>query len=264
VRPQEIWAIGREAHPAVEIAVETFASRLGDVLPGLRQIAAHDVEAHAADIYLVAGCLLGVPAALSVLERDYLARVPRFVARIDRRPEFAQEVAQLLRERLLSPESRKLADYAAAGPLVSWLRVSARRLAIDLQRRAGMEARHVDASPNIWEVVAAAGDPENDVLRGTYREPLQLAIQHGIAGLSPRERMVLRLYLFGGQNIEQIGKTYEVHRATVARWIVAAEEKIVAAVRAELGARFGITEGECDSLARGLRSTLNVSLSGVL
>jgi RNA polymerase sigma-70 factor (ECF subfamily) len=261
---EEIWAIGRDAHPSVAISAVTFTSRVVDLLPGLREGAGSDVEAHASDVYLAAGCLLGIPAALTVLERDYLARVPRFVAPIDRRPEFADEVVQLLRERLLSPESRKLAAYTASGPLLAWMRISARRLAIDVQRRAGVEARHVDHRAPEWELVVGAADPENDVLRSRYREPLELAIQRAVAGLSSRDRMVLRLYLFGGQNIQQIGKTYGVHRATVARWITAAQEAIVAAVRVELGARFGISGNECDSLARGLRSTLNVSLSGVL
>jgi RNA polymerase sigma-70 factor (ECF subfamily) len=230
----------------------------------LAKAAANDVEEHAADVYLVAGCLLGDPGALAVLEREHLARVPRFVARIDRRPEFAQEVTQLLRERLLSPASRKLADYAAAGPLSSWLRVSARRLAIDTQRRAGVEARHQDIDASVWELAAGGTDPEGEVLRKRYREPIALAIQNAVAALTPRDRMVLRLHLFGGENIEKIGKTYGVHRATVARWIVAAQDQIVTAVRAELGTRFGVSEQECDSLMRGLRSTLSVSLGGVL
>jgi RNA polymerase sigma-70 factor (ECF subfamily) len=263
VGPTEIWAIGRDSHPSVAIPAPTFTAQLSELLPGLSRAAANDVETNAADVYLAAGCLLGIPAAFAVLERDYLARVPRFIAPIDRRPDFAQEVVQLLRERLLSPASRKLADYAAAGSLLAWLRISARRLAIDLQRRAGVEARHVDAQ-SVWEVVAGNADPEADVLRGRYREPLEHAIRQALAALSSRERMVLRLYLLGGENIEKIGKAYGVHRATVARWIVAAQDKIVAGVRTDLGARFGITARECDSLARGLRSNLDVSLSGVL
>jgi RNA polymerase sigma-70 factor (ECF subfamily) len=248
----------------VSIAEGTFTTRISELLPGLSGAAANEVEAHAADVYLVAGCLLEVPAALAILERDYIARVPRYVAQLDRRADFADEVAQMLRERLLSPASRKLADYTAAGPLAAWLRVAARRLAIDLQRRAGIEARHVDARAPDWELIAGAADPENDVLRERYREPLEDAVKRAVAGLSSRDRMVLRLYLFGGENIEKIGKTYGVHRATVARWIVAAQERIVEVVRKELGERFGITEPECDSLARGLRSKLDVSLSGLL
>lgn len=257
-----VWAIGRQSHPSVSIAAETFSEQITGLLPSIERASANDVQAHAADIYLVGCCLLGVPSALAVLERDYFAHVPRFIARIDGRTDFADEVAQLLRERFLSPASMKLAGYGGSGPLLAFVRIAARRLAIDLQRRAGVERLHVDAMDGAWEF--AAGGPEWELLRERYREPLEQAIRRAVAALSSRERMVLRLYLFGGENIEKIGKTYGVHRATVARWIVAAQDRIVAAVRAELGARYGVTDAECDSLARALCSRLNVSLTGLL
>jgi RNA polymerase sigma-70 factor, ECF subfamily len=260
----EVWVIGKAAHPSVDVAPGTFVAQFASFLPGVKDPDAEDVRKNAADLYLVVGALLGLPAALAVLERDYFVRVRGFVARIDRRPEFGDEVAQQLRERLLSPTSRRLSDYAARGPLLAWLRVAARRLAIDVQRSAGVEERHLDATPGVWESLAGGQDPEWEVLRARYREPVESAIRSAIAALSSRDRMVLRLYLFGGENIERIGKTYGVHRATVARWITTAQERIVAAVRAELGARFGIAEPDCDSLARNLRSRLNLSLAGLL
>jgi RNA polymerase sigma-70 factor (ECF subfamily) len=260
----EIWSIGRSVHASIAIPEQAFTNDLFALWPRLEKAVANDVAAHAADVYLVAGCLLGIPAAFEVLDREYLTQVPKFLAHIDRRPDFVQEVTQRLRERLLSPATRKLADYVASGSLGAWLRVAARRLAIDAQRRAGLEARHLDVGASTLELAAGAADPEREILRERYSEPLERAIQHAVASLSARERMVLRLYLFGGENIEKIGKAYRVHRATVARWIVAAQDKIIAAVRADLGARFGISEAECDSLTRALRSRLNLSLAGVL
>jgi RNA polymerase sigma-70 factor (ECF subfamily) len=260
----DIWEIGRRAHSSVAIPEDVFATQMSRMLSGIGKASDLDLRTHAGDIFLVTACLLGDAAALGVLEREYFAQVPRFVAPIDRRPDFAQEVAQQLRERLLSPSSRKLADYAAAGPLLAWLRVSARRLAIDLQRHAGFEGRHISAGEPEWGRIAGVGNPEWEVLRARYREPVEVAIKQAVSSLSSQERMVLRLYLLGGENIEKIGKTYGVHRATVARWISAAQEKVVTAVRAELRERFGISESECDSLARDLRSRLDISLGGLL
>jgi RNA polymerase sigma-70 factor (ECF subfamily) len=76
--------------------------------------------------------------------------------------------------------------------------------------------------------------------------------------------MVLRLLFLQGENIETIGRTYGVHRATVGRWIAAARAEVVAAVRAELGARFGLAGGDCDSIAFTLHGRLSVSLTNLL
>jgi hypothetical protein len=45
---------------------------------------------------------------------------------------------------------------------------------------------------------------------------------------------------------------------------VASQDEIVAAMRAELCVRLGLSERDCDSLARDLRSRLNLSLTGLL
>jgi RNA polymerase sigma-70 factor (ECF subfamily) len=66
----------------------------------------------------------------------------------------------------------------------------------------------------------------------------------GVEALAPRDRMVLRLYLLRGDNIDAIGKIYGVHRATVARWIVAAQRSIVNAVTARMESELGFSPSE--------------------
>jgi RNA polymerase sigma-70 factor, ECF subfamily len=75
---------------------------------------------------------------------------------------------------------------------------------------------------------------------------------------------LLRYNVLEGLNIEEIGKIYGVHRATVARWITAARESILGRTRDELERRFGITAVEIDSIVRLVQSRLDVSMERVL
>ena len=70
---------------------------------------------------------------------------------------------------------------------------------------------------------------------------------------------MLKLYL-GGLNIERIGVCYGVHRATVARSIGDARERLLADTRTRLAGNLALEESEVDSLVGLLRSQVEVSL----
>jgi RNA polymerase sigma-70 factor (ECF subfamily) len=67
-----------------------------------------------------------------------------------------------------------------------------------------------------------------------------------------------------GANIDTIGKIYDVHRATVARWIVNTERQLTDHVKRHFRDQLGITGSECESLARGLKSRLDLCLDSML
>ena len=66
-------------------------------------------------------------------------------------------------------------------------------------------------------------------------------------------------------NIEEIGRVYAVHRATVARWIASSREGLARAVRARLEAQFGqLPSEEFDSLFRLVYEELDLSVTALL
>src|SRR5262249_27518981 len=113
-------------------------------------------------------------------------------------------------------------------------------------------------------VVLASRHPEWELVRRRYREPLEAALRAAIDELTSRDRMVLRLYLLRGENIEAIGKIYGVHRATVARWIAAAQQGMVLSVVARLERDVGLPVAEFQSLVQDLWSQIEIPLSSVL
>src|ERR1700722_13903507 len=120
----------RRAVPSVEPVLADFVRRLAScsrdrVPPALER---------AEDLALASAAGRGDTEALQALDALLVASVRRAVARIDRSPAFADLVAQELRTRLFVGPRPRIADYAAGGPLSSWLRSAAARIALNLRR----------------------------------------------------------------------------------------------------------------------------------
>src|SRR5207244_2837986 len=99
------------------------------------------------------------------------------------------------------------------------------------QRREGLEPKVADDGEPLLAVAATSDDPELDHIRARYAAPFKDAFQGALRGLSTQDRNILRLHLVDGLNIEQIGGIYNVHRATVARWIAASRQALVEETR---------------------------------
>ena len=209
---------------------------------------------NAADVVLVCACLKGIDAAVSALDRTIRENVPVFLRRIDRDPEFVNDICQRLQERLHSGQPPRLATYNGSGPLLNWLRVMTVRLAVDAKR----------AQPPLSNVLAESLGPDLQVLKARYGQSLVDAISRGLHALPRRHRAVLRLYLLANLSSDEIGRMYDVHRSTVARWIATAERSIFDFVRAEFRERWGLETCDVASLARLIRSQLPISLEDVL
>jgi RNA polymerase sigma-70 factor (ECF subfamily) len=101
-------------------------------------------------------------------------------------------------------------------------------------------------------------------MKGRYREDFKVALQAAMAGLSARDRTVLRLHWVDGLNIDKIGAVYRVHRSTVARWIAQCRKQLLEDTKRALKARLQVSHSELHSLVGLLRSQLHLSVSRVL
>jgi len=215
-------------------------------------------KVHVNDLFLACACLQGDQIAWRELDRLHLARIPDFVARIDRSSAFADEVRQRLAEKLLHDAqggTPKLALYTGRGPLGAWIRVAAVREAQNA-KRGGKHA--VDAD----DVVLASpdADPEIQLLKQRYAKEFKEAFQEVLTTLSADERNVLKLHYLDGLTIEEVGKAYRVSRATAARWIADARDTIVDRVQKTLGIRLGKSGPKVESILAFVRSQLDMSL----
>src|SRR5262245_43871175 len=84
----------RTAWPGVAVLPEAFVSHLVRHIPSDEDPLKWLSALRAADAYLACGCVQGLPAALAAFDRTILSDVPRFLARMDPSPSFADEVRQ--------------------------------------------------------------------------------------------------------------------------------------------------------------------------
>jgi RNA polymerase sigma-70 factor (ECF subfamily) len=155
----------------------------------------------------------------------------------------------------------KLAQYAGRAPLGAWLRVVAARLA----SRAAADEREQPADDRVLEQLAAAGaGPELAYIKAAYRPALARAFVDALAALSLHERLLLRQQTIDGLGIDAIGRLHRVHRATAARWVARARDKLLAGTRGRLGEALGLPAGELDEVIGLVRSQLEVSLRRLL
>src|SRR5438876_264978 len=95
----------QDAWPDLAVPAEVFLGRLAACVRGEGpDYAAALEQLAAADVYHCCGCVLQRPSALEQLERAHLAAVPAFIAQLGRPPDFADEVCQVVRQKLLVAE----------------------------------------------------------------------------------------------------------------------------------------------------------------
>ncbi len=253
---------GQAAHPGIALDAERFARHVAQHRPAEEAGDAWLSSLCAADLYLACACAEGVPAAATVLDRQYRAQVGAYLAGMRPTAAFVEDVAQAVLERLLVAEPgapRRIAEYSGRGALGSWLRVVTVRLALDLRRRRTEEL--VAEAPEPSPADLAATDAELDLLKRRYAGELNAAFRLAVSALTGEQRRLLRAHFVEGATLEQLAGTSGVHRATVARWIAAARQEILAGARRQLGERLRVRPAELASLLGVMQSRLDLSLS---
>nr|HEX4313367.1 sigma factor-like helix-turn-helix DNA-binding protein [Kofleriaceae bacterium] len=258
----EAWAAARVAWPDVEVEAPVFAAYLEERAGAL----------HATDLYLACACLAGQHEALVAFERAFMAPVDTFVRRYDASPAFVDEVRQILRERFFvwtAGAPPRIASYTGQGALGAWVRVAAVRVALRLVERAQAPLGSPVAS-DAGDSGAAAGDgelvggePELDYIRVRYRDAFAGALAAAIASLPADDRTLLRLHFAEGLTIDRLAPLFDIHRATAARRLAQARERLHAETRSQLETRLGVTGRELDSLLAVVRSRLELDMSGL-
>lgn len=214
------------------------------------------------DLYLARGCAAGDPAAIAAFDTRFLAQIPAMLAR-HRAAERADEVAQAVRERLLvarGEDPPRITEYTGKGPLASWLRVVALRVASNLLR-----GERPTTPLGEDELVAAISEvPELRVLETRYRGEFRAAFRAAFSALEPAQRTVLKLSFLDGVSARKLAPVLGVSPATANRRVLDAQARLGELVLAHLGERVQVAPDELASVVRALLSRLDVSLSALM
>jgi len=218
-------------------------------------------QAHLLDCFLAWACAEHQPWALLVFERDLLPKAVVAARSVDKSGGLDDEIRSRLRALLLvGAEGRppRLTEYAGTGPLENWVRSVAIRTALNLVPRR-KPADPLEAAEHL-----AGPDAELEFLKKTYREQFKRAFQAALAKLPADELTLLRLHVIEHLSIDQLSAMYQIHRATAARRIGRARERLCDITREELARQIGLDGQELESVMRLVRSNVDVSISRLL
>ncbi len=223
-------------------------------------LAAHLGTVRAGDLFLALACSRGDPAAVALFERRYFDEVPIAYARF-RTTTTLDELRQMLRDKLFvaaGGDPPKIALYTGTGDLRPWFRVTVVRTLLNLVIRAPKEVELKDAM--VEALPGTFDDAELAHARKLYAPALTEAFGEAIAKLERRERSLLRYAVCDGLTVDAIGKIYGVHRATAARWVQAARERLEHEVLGAVRARIPAGDESLASIMRLLAGEVDVSL----
>ena len=252
------YETGRAAWPAVQVDYCRFVERIRGC-----GVASEDLAAHGRDVYLAIACALGDLVALRLFDELFIRNMDAHLARTGVPPEWRSEVHQRVRMKLLSGGSPGIARYRGQAPLHVFVRVTAVRVGIDVATAAAAMSRRPDEDV-LNLLVSMDANPEVETARTLYRDRFRTAIEQTLAGLTKRERSLLRLHFLDGLNIDAIACIYRVHRATVARWLVAIRNRALTDLRGRLAVHLGGTPSELRSLIKLLRDDIDLSARRIL
>lgn len=220
--------------------------------------------AELADVCLAFACARHDAGAVAYFVTSYATALREAVARIMRNGHDIDECVQAVRVKLLvggEDNVPRIASYLGRGSLRGWVQVVAVRHAISMKRR-GANRTETEADESLAEMLST-GDSELDALRAKYVDEFRTAFRSGIENLSSDDRRVLREHILEGMTIDDMAKTHGVSRATTARWVVSAREELGKLVRKDLSSKLKLNQHEFESIARLVRSQLDISYSAL-
>jgi RNA polymerase sigma-70 factor (ECF subfamily) len=263
------WESCRAQWPTVALPADLFVTHLAERLPPASPDSPIEpllASLSVAELYLACACARGLPSAIELFDRNYLAKLPALL-RNPKQPEaMIEDVCQLARMKLLvsTPESAaKIGEYSGKGALMSWVRVTALRIAI--KQQAGQKPAPQQDADTVFEALPAPGvDAELDLIKRRYHTEFRQAMLEAFSSLSPQERNYLRLYFVDQLSTYEMAALFRVNQGTVSRWLKDARQHIYEETRRHLQAKLGLSTQDFTSFLAVLDSQLELSLSQLL
>lgn len=260
---QNVVQAGQSAWPDVDLAPPVFIQWVAQRISSTEPLHESLEGLHFKDLYLACACIHGLTKALIVFEKQYLTQVPAMVGRLDASRAFAEDVCDLLREKLLvkTPTAvGKLAEYSGRGALLNWLRVAAMRAAIDLWRKSHPGTTNLEDSAD-EQILRNEVSPEILYIKARYQGLLKDAFFSALSVLSDEQHNLIRLYYADGLSMEHIGALFRVNRSTIERRLDAAHASLLAEIKRQLRRQLRLSSAEFKSLVTLLLSQLDLARS---
>ncbi|HWP42809.1 MAG TPA: sigma-70 family RNA polymerase sigma factor, partial [Blastocatellia bacterium] len=111
------------------------------------------------------------------------------------------------------------------------LRAVVFQLSADLHRQSSRfvqteEPEEMDRLVRASDQPERASSAEAGFIRDRYQAAVSDALRRAIAGLEPRERLLLAYYYYDEMTLREIGQLFDVHEATISRWLTKVQKRV--------------------------------------
>ena len=251
------------AWPKISLSFEQFRSA------AIRWKNADIAPAYPADVFLCAACAVGSRGAYQALEKAHFPVLRTPIGWIVGDSVGVDDVLQEVRTRLFVGDSPRIMTYRGDGPLAGWLRRVALRIAQDQRRTRVLERERQRklACAQLWMAASTTPAPEFPEAVGQLARLCESAWREAIGSLNSMDRCLLYYNCICGISIDTLAPLYCKHRATIARHIGDAKDRVRRLVREILAAqtgRLGAGEPEAWMLQGQWEPELSAALFGAV
>ncbi len=117
----------------------------------------------------------------------------------------------------------KFSFYSGRGSLKGWLRAVVFQLSADMHRQSNryVQTEEDEDLDRLAKPVEANGRHSTEItfVRDRYRAAVADALRRGFTQLEPKERLLLAYYYCDEMTLREIGRLFNVHEASISRWI---------------------------------------------
>ncbi|MBN2191257.1 MAG: sigma-70 family RNA polymerase sigma factor [Polyangiaceae bacterium] len=254
----------RGAWPELDVDLRTFYQHLVTVMaePSAAELEKVAIE----DLYLAFACGHGIAGAVQAFDREYARELEIALTKMRLPPDRASDARQDIRERLFvgfAKSPPQILRYSGTGRLRPWFRVTVAHALMDDLRRQKNVPRS-DQEEAILGVPAPEPEPELEYLKTLYGSEFRTAFEETVHALDPEDRNLLRMHYARGLTTAQIACAFGVHRATAARQVARARDRLAQGTRDRMKQRLRLTTREQESVLRLIESQIHVSIQRLL
>jgi len=192
---------------------------------------------NANDLCLATACAKGDDAAWEDFFREYRSYLVSVARTMTQDAGAAEQLADSTFAELYGLRESggarisKFSFYSGRGSLRGWLRAVVFQLSADHHRQSSRLVQ-TEEPEDMDRLAHAADRPERrpasdlDYVRERYRDAVAQSLRRAMADLEPRERLLLAYYYYDEMTLRQIGHLFEVHEATISRWLTKVQKRL--------------------------------------
>jgi RNA polymerase sigma-70 factor len=188
------------------------------------------------DLCLALACAKGDDAAWEDFFRDYRSYLVSIARTMTQDAGAAEQLADSTFAELYGLRESggarvsKFSFYSGRGSLRGWLRAVVFQLSADMHRQTSRfvqteEPEDMDRLAHASEAPSRAASAETGFIRDRYRVAVSDSLRQAINDLEPRERLLLAYYYYDEMTLREIGQMFNVHEATISRWLTKVQKR---------------------------------------